>query len=59
MVKIHENGVNYAVFVAASNIYASGLPIGDSANCIKTLWGLVAPHPQNAGPCRSMICRGL
>jgi hypothetical protein len=54
MVKIYENSVNCAVFVAASNIYASGCPIGDSANCVKTLWGLVAPLLENANLVRSV-----
>jgi hypothetical protein len=45
--------------MAVLNIYANGRLIGQSANCVKTLWGLVAPLPQNPDPCRSMICRGF
>ena len=39
MVKIYENSVNCAVFMATLNIYANGRLIGESANRIKNLLG--------------------
>ena len=39
-----ESVVPFWLNNSRDNICASGRSIGDSANCIKILWGLVAPR---------------